>query len=175
MEHEEIIKLEKQGKLVIGIDRGMARKFYTSVPIARIDEETGEAPYTEKMIVLLSFILGPIAVLASILLGFFAFGWWGIISMVLCPVMYFGYQGTSSRGGSRIIGITIFLLISVGIHFLANLNAPLITGFAVVFIFSLWCARFLYCSSTFFLRAFILRNRKAFEYLSNYFVIRNVD
>ena len=175
MEHEELIELEKSGKLIIGVDRGMARQFYTQVTTSRIKDETGEAPYFEKAIVLLSFVLGPIALLASIVLGFFAFGWWGIIVMVLCPVMYFTYSSMSVMGSSGIIGITIFLLISVGIHVWGILNAPSMTSFAIYFILSLWCARFLYCSSTFFLRAFVLRNRKAYEYLSNQLVIRKVD
>ena len=83
MEHKEVIELEKQGKLLIGIDRAMAPKFYTNIPISKIQEETGEAPYFEKAIVWFAFLFSPTALIASIVLGFFAFSWWGIFSLFL--------------------------------------------------------------------------------------------
>jgi hypothetical protein len=50
MKHREIVQLEEQGRLIIGVDRVMARKFYIDIPISRIEKETGEAPYlTTKM------------------------------------------------------------------------------------------------------------------------------
>ena len=175
MEHKEVIELEKQGKLLIGVDRAMARKFYTDIAISKIQEETGEAPYFEKMIVWFAFLFWPIALLLSIVLGFLAFSWWGIICLVLCPIVYFTYSSSSVRRSSNLIAITILLFISIGVHFSGNLNAPLITGFTGAFLFSLWCVRLLYCSSTFFVRAFVIRNGRAYEYLSDYLVLRNVD
>jgi hypothetical protein len=50
MKHREIVQLEEQGRLIIGVDRVMARKFYIDIPISRIEKETGEAPYLEKTI-----------------------------------------------------------------------------------------------------------------------------
>jgi hypothetical protein len=172
MEHKEVIALEAQGKLLIGVDRAMARKFYTDIPISKIEEETGEAPYFEKAIIWFAFLFGPIALISSIIFGFVAFGWWGIICLVLCPIIYFMYSSSSVVGGSQLIGITVLLLISLAVHFLANFNFPWITGFASTYLFSLWCVRLLYCSSTFLLRAFVLRNAKAFEWLSEYLVIK---
>lgn len=175
MEHKEVIHLEQQGKLLIGIDRAMARKFYTDIPISKIKEETGQAPYFEKIVVWFAFLFGPIALISSIVLGFLAFDWWGAICLVVCPILYFRYISSSVRGASSSIGVTIFLLISVGVHLFSNLKTPWITGFASAFLFCLWCIRLLYCSSTVFLRAFVIRNGRAFEYLSEYLVIRHVD
>jgi hypothetical protein len=174
MEHKEVIELEEQGKLLIGVDRVMARKFYTDIPISKIEEETGESPYFEKMIVWLSFLFGPIALFSSIVLGFLAFGWWGVICLFLCPIVYFTYSSSSVRGGSKLIGITIFLFISAGIHFFGNLNIFWVTLFVCAFLFSLWCVRVLYCSATLLLRCFVIRNRRAFEYLSDYLTLRHV-
>jgi len=47
-EHKEIVKLEGQGRLALGIDRAFARKFYTDVPLATIAEKTGGTVYLEK-------------------------------------------------------------------------------------------------------------------------------
>jgi hypothetical protein len=70
MNHKNLVELEEQGKILIGIDRSMARKFYTDIPLKKIEEETGEAPYFEKIIVWIAFLFGPISLLASIILGF---------------------------------------------------------------------------------------------------------
>jgi len=175
MEHKELIELEQQGKLLIGVDRAMARKFYTDILIATIEEKTGEAPYFEKMTVWFAFLFGPIALISSIVLGFLAFGWWGVICLLLCPIVYFTYSSSSVMGSSKLTGITILFLIAVGVHFFGNLNSPWVTGFAGVFLFSLWCIRLLYCSVTLLLRNFVIRNERAYDYLSDYLVIRQVD
>ena len=88
MEHKKVIELEKQGKLLIGVDRAVARRFYTDVPISKIEEETGETPYLEKTVVWFIFLLGPVALILSTVLGFLTFGWWGIISLVFCLTVF---------------------------------------------------------------------------------------
>ncbi len=175
MEHKELIELEQQGKLLIGVDRVMARKFYTDIPMSTIEEKTGEVPYFEKMTIWFAFLFGPIALISSIVLGFFAFGWWGIISLLICPIVYLTYSSSSVIGGSKLTGISILFLIAAGVHFFGNFNYPWITGFAGVFLFSLWCIRLLYCSATFLLRNFVIRNGRAYDYLSEYLVIRQAE
>ena len=173
MEHSEVITLEKEGKLLIGVDRPMARKFYTDVPVSKIKEETDEAPYFDKIIVWFAFLCGPIMLIASIVIAFFAFRWWGAISIIICPIIFLIYSSYSVRGDSRMIGINAILIMTALVHFLNIFDNPWITGFATTFIFSLWCAHFLYCSSTFLLRSFIIRNEKAFIFLKDYLVIRS--
>jgi hypothetical protein len=172
VDHNDFIKLEEQGQLLIGIDRVMARKFYTDIPICEIEEQTGEAPYFEKAIIWFAFLSGPISLISSIFLLIFAIGWWGILGLVLFPVFYVMYSSCSVLGNSRLLGITILLFICVIFNFFANFNYPGITVAISVFIFSLWCVRLLYCSSSFLLRAFVIRNVRAYEWLLDYLVIQ---
>ena len=155
------------------IDEPMIEAFVYET--SKIVEETGEPPYLEKAIVWFAFLFGPIALALSIVVGFLAFSWWGIICLVLCPIVYFAYSSSSVMGGSKLIGIAGLVLISVCVHFFGNLKAPWLARFASAFLLSLWCVRLLYCSSTVFFRAFVIRNGRAFEYLSDYLVIRHVD
>lgn len=174
MNHEKLVELDGQGKILIGIDRVTARQFYTGVSIKKIKQETGESPYFEKTIVFGAFLLGPISLLATIILGFRFFNWWGIACLIFCPLIYFVYYGLSVRGNSKMIGISILLLISVCTYSLNFFGVPKITGFVTVFILSLWCARFLYCSSTVLLRNFVIRNEKAYQYLSQHLEIKSI-
>lgn len=165
-EHRELVKLAETGKILIGVDRTAARKLFTDVPLSTIQEKTGETLYLEKCLVVFAFILSPIALITSLVLAFIAFGWWGLISLLLCPFIYVGYQSSSSRGGAGLSLITGFVLIAGVVHFFGNIHAPWSTGFVTVFLFSLWCVRFVYSGATFMYRAFAIRNRKAFEFLS---------
>jgi len=175
MDYSDLVKLEKQGKIAIGVDRAMARKFYTDIPVKKIREETGEAPYFEKIIIWLAFLFAPISLLVSIIIGFWAFNWWGIGSLIFCPIVYFIYSSYSVKGNSRMIGITILLFVSAYIYFFRVFDAPKITGFLTIFIFSLWCIRLLYSLSTLLLRIFVIRNEKAYQYLSQYLIIRSIE
>jgi hypothetical protein len=64
-EHTELVKLKQSGKLLLGIDRVAARRLFTGVSVSSIAELTGYAPYLEKGIVVLLFLLGPVAPLVA--------------------------------------------------------------------------------------------------------------
>ncbi|MFA5361357.1 MAG: hypothetical protein WC290_02815 [archaeon] len=175
MDHENLVELEKQGKILIGVDRAIARKFYTDIPMKEIEEETGEAPYFEKIIIFTLFLLNPLLLLISIVLGFWFFSWWGIVYLILLPLIYFTYFSFSSMGNSGMGGINLLLLIMIVGYFFKILLSPQIFIFIIIFLFSLWCARSLYCFSTLFFRNFIIRNEKAYQYLLEHLTIRYVE
>jgi hypothetical protein len=58
---------------------------------------------------------------------------------------------------------TLVLIVAVSAHFMNLFANPWMSGFVTAFLFALWCDRLLYCASTFFLRAFVLRNQRALE------------
>ena len=174
-EHTELVKLAEAGKILIGVDRAIARKLFTEVPLSRILEMTGEVPYFEKTLVMSAFILGPVALITSVFVAFLAFGWWGLIPLLLCPVVYILYQSSSSLGGAGLSLITVFVVVAGLAHLFGNFNEPWSTRFITVFLFSLWCARLVYSGATFMYRAFAIRNRKAFEFLSPGLSIKRIE
>jgi hypothetical protein len=160
-----------EGSPIIGIDRGKAWRFFVETPIEEIAKVTGESPYLEKGIVQSAMVLGPIALLTSVGLSFAALGWMGLVCLVFFPLAYLVYGVYSARGGSRLFGITVLLLISTSVHNYGNLGHSWMTAAITFFLLSLWCIRFVFCSSTFFLRAFIVRNSNARAWLSDWIVI----
>jgi len=173
-EHQRLVELEDQGKVLIGVDRIVARRFYTDLPISTIEKETGEAPYLDKLVVWFAFLMGPLALAASLVLAFVAFKWWGLIYLVVCPLIYLAYSSASVRGDSALPGISIIMVAAVCIHFLGPIANSRATGFVSLFLLSLWSVRFLYCSSTFLFRCFVIRNARAFRFLSDRLKIRYV-
>ena len=174
-EHKELVKLAETGKILIGVDPSVARQLFTDVPLSTIQEMTEETPYFEKTLVMSAYILGMVALITSVVLAFMAFGWWGLIPLLLCPLVHFLYQGSSSVGEANLSLITVFVVIAGFVHFLGAFNAPWSTGFIVAFLFSLWCARLVYSVATFMYREFAIRNRKAFEFLSPGLLIKHVE
>ncbi len=47
-EHKELVKLAEEGKILIGVDRTVARQLFTDVSLSTIQQMTGEVPYLEK-------------------------------------------------------------------------------------------------------------------------------
>lgn len=70
---------------------------------------------------------------------------------------------------------TFFMVVAVSAHFMDLFPSALISGFVTAFVFALWCDRLLYWASTFFLRAFVLRNQRAFEAFRDSITIRAAE
>jgi len=153
----------------------MARKFYTHIPASLIRKETGESLYFEKITVWLIYLISPVALLASLVLGFMAFGYWGVISLFFCLFIYGLFASASMRAQSRLLDISSFFLVTVAIHIYSGADHYEVTKFACLFIFSLWSIRFAYWLSGWFLKIFVLRNEKAYAYLSKYLIINRLD
>lgn len=161
-EHQQLVKDAYRGGTVIGVDRGFARKLYTDISAARIRELTGETPYVEKAVVWFAFLGGPVFVLTSVVLAGIVFRWWAMAVIPVCFVVWFSYKGISSSGGARMLSISVALAGAVGTYLTNVIPNRMGALFAVSFLLALWCERLLYCAATFFLRAFVVRNFKAF-------------
>jgi hypothetical protein len=162
-DYRTFVQSAHNGRTLVGVDRIFARKLYTDVATSTIEEATGEAPYLEKLVVWFAFLASPVAMLNAGILSGFAFGWWALLVVPVAFVWWMSNRSMSVRGGSSIWFLTIAMIAAVGIHFTNLLPSPWMSGFVVVFAFAMWCDRLVYCASTFFLRAFVLRNRRALE------------
>lgn len=175
LDHKRLAQLESEGRILIGVDRTYARKLYTDVPISTIQRETGESPYFEKLVVWFAFLMSPIAILTSAVLAAYTFHWWAVLIVPVSILWWMGNKADSSRGNTHIWLLTLVMATAVSIHFLRLLPTPWMSGFLLVFVFSLWCDRLLYCASTMFLRLFVLRNQRALQAFGEGIIIRETD
>lgn len=174
-DYKALVQAAYNGQIIVGVDRVFARKLYTDVAISTIEKATGEAPYVEKIVVWFAFLASPVAILSSVILAVFAFRWWALLIVPAALLIWMSNASTSARGDSSIWFLTFFLIVAVIINFINLLPIVWMSGFITVFVFALWCHRFLYYSSTFFFRAFILRNQRAFETFNESITIREAD
>lgn len=173
--YRELVEQVYAGNIIIGVDRPFARQLYTSVPMATIHDQTGESPYIEKTIVSLALYGAPVVLLVSFVIAGFAFHWWAIPIIPVAALFWFGYASLSVRGNAGIIRISYLLIAEIVLLFTNLITNKWIPGFFATYFFALWCSRFVYCSGTFFLRAFVLRNHRAFTSLADGLTIVRAD
>jgi hypothetical protein len=123
-EYKTFVEQAYSGALLIGIDRSVARKFYTDIPLSKIQEETGETPYIEKMVVWFAFLTAPIALLASFVLSVFAFHWWAALAIPLSILIYFIFSSKSSMPRGGMLGISVLLALTIGSLFTDFFASP---------------------------------------------------
>jgi hypothetical protein len=171
MTHEAIVDQVRSGKIRVSVNRRMARKFFTRIPLGLIRKETGESLYFEKALIWTAYLAGPVLLAASIAAAFLAFGLWGFLFLIGGLPVYGLYSTASMRERAGLIPISLILAVTVVTHWF---NAGLYTGwtkFAFLFTGALWSVRFVYAGSAGLLRLFVLRNAKAFNYLGKYLEI----
>jgi hypothetical protein len=173
-EHANLVRAEAAGTLLIGVDRPIARKFYTDVGVRDIQAKTGEAPYFEKLIVFACFLGSPTALLAAIGLSVVNFHWWSIAIIPGLLFLWVCYYVASPRGDSGAGFITSVLGVSIAAY-IFNPFGWSWTPFLLCAVLAFWCGRFLYVASTFFLRAFVIRNHQAFNLFEDTIAIKRLS
>jgi hypothetical protein len=171
-EHKQLASEFYMGKVLIGLDRSIARKFYTDVPFSHIIEETGEAPYFEKTVVFGAFVGGPLALFVSFILAVLAFHWWAALVIPASIVLYVVFSGASSMPKQGMASVSVLLGLTLLGLYLDWFPSKYVGWYAAVIIFALWNARLVYAAATYFIRAFVVRNRRAYEFLSPHIQIR---
>jgi len=164
-EYRDIVARATSGELLIGVDRAVARKFYTDIPLSKIKEETGEAPYFEKMVTWFAFFSAPLALLASFVLSVFVFRWWSAFVIPLSVIVCWIFYGLSSLPHRGMFGISTLLALSIGNLFVTPFMPPLAPWHLIAVVYSLWASRLVYCATTALFLALVLRNQRAFEYM----------
>lgn len=174
-EYQAMVARIQTGAVLIGVDRAMARKFYTDVSLSRIAEETGEAPYFEKVVVLGAFVCGPLALLASFIMAVLAFGWWAAVAIPASFAVYALFAGASSMPMQSMASVSAVLGFALLGLYLGWFPSNYVGWFTVLVVFALWNARLVYSMATIFIRAFVVRNRRAFEFLAPHIQLKEVN
>jgi len=172
VDYKAFVQDANDGRVLIGVDRPFARSVYTNMASIAIQQATGETPYIEKAIVLFAFIASPLAILGSAVLAGFAFRWWAALIVPAALLLWIHNRSRSMLSGSSLWFLTIVVIAAVIVHSMNLLPTPWMSGFLTAFIFAMWCDRLLYCTSAFFLRAFVLRNQRALEAFAEGITIR---
>lgn len=164
-EHATFVTLAESGRLLVGVDRVFARRFYTDTPLNTINANTGEAPYLEKLLVMTAFVGGPVLLALACVWIAYIIRWWAIIALPGAVAAWIAFYAASCRRNASLGWVSV---VAIGLALAATLKLfahGQLFGALAVYVSALWMARFVYVSATFFLRAFVIRNSQAFHWL----------
>jgi len=99
-------------------------------------------------------------------LSIWSFGWWSLLAIPLAGVVWLSCACSSSRGNARLLPITLLAIVVVVGLVLLDIVAPMALAIGLVLL-AAWLHRFAYVAATILLRAFVIRNSRAFEFLSD--------
>jgi len=164
-EYANIVELARKGKLLIGIDRGIARSVFTAMPLEMIYERTGEKPYLEKAVVSGLFLSSIAALLASFVFSWFAFSFWSIALIPVIAIIFFFWVGQNILPNKGVWGVSIILAGLMGAGYFQVFPSNDTAMFAICLAAAVWFMRLSYVIATVFLRMMVLRNKQAFEWI----------
>ena len=119
----------------------------------------------------LCYFGGPIALIVASVFSVIHFHWWSIVVIPILALFWFVYFSKSSTGAASGRLITVALAIAIAVHIFNPFgwNSTLFFLFAAL---AFWFGRMLYIAATFFLRAFVIRNYRAYNLLADAIVVR---
>ncbi len=103
--------------------------------------------------------------LGTCILTVIAFKWYSAIAIPIAVAIYATYQGFSALARSKLTTISWMLALSIAALILAGPRDPLLSALIFTFLLSLWALRFTYVAAVRSLRAFVLRNARAYNWL----------
>lgn len=172
-EYQALLSRVYSGKVLVGIDRTMARSFFSEVPIAHIRDKTGEAPYLQKAVVLGAQFCGQTALLVSFVFAVLAFSWWAALIIPVSAFIYFSFVARSAMPGGGMVGVSVLLGAAMLSAYLGWFPSTYAAWYAVLITFALWNARFIYDGANHFMRAFAFKNRRTYEFLADHIHLRD--
>lgn len=170
--HQELVEQSNKEKIAIGIDTTLSRKFYTKLSLSEIEEQTGESPKLEKYIIQIANMGNPILLLFSIIFAIFAFKWWALLTIPAFIVVFLFFRSAATMGANMSV-INIIICGTIVSSFFVDQITSMQWATIFILLSSIWSANFLYAGSAKFLRAFVLRNKRCYEWLKGDLIIKN--
>ncbi|MCK4428146.1 MAG: hypothetical protein KAW16_06665 [candidate division Zixibacteria bacterium] len=163
--YQEFVERATKGKILIGVEPAVARKFFTDADHSYIKEKIGESLYVERFFVKTSWLLEFICLLAGTIASIFALKWYSVIAIPLMLMVSFALGGKASMGRQRIGGVVFLVTICILLAYYFRDKGTSMIVWLVLLPLPYFFARLTYKLATMFLRLLSVRNEKAFDLL----------
>jgi hypothetical protein len=153
--------MAEQGKITVGVEPAIARRFFTDSTFAIQRALVAEPLYIELGIVRGTWFLAPVTLLISFCLAWVAFGWWSVLLIPGSVILWFLHNGKASMGRPALWPLVVAVGL-VSYWALVNGSHPAYWWVAMV-LAAMLLSRITYrCSSGLF-RLLIIRNMRAYS------------
>lgn len=173
LRHDEFVRRAAADEIVIGVEPALARRYLMKSSGDHLESGIGERATVERAIVTGAYWLGPLAMVASIPAAVAGFSWWSMIAIPVTLVGWWFYYGRASAGRQRVRSVVAGL----GLALMLCYQSPTLTPsllWLVCIAAAFFFARMTFASASFFVRALVVRNVRAFDILNGTVVfVRN--
>ena len=119
-----------------------------------------------------AFVGGPVSLLASFAMAVLAFNWWAALAIPVSIVIYVVLAGVSSMPKQGMARLSVLLILALLGCYLNWFPSNYVGWYVLLVSFALWNARLVYAAATYFIRGFVVRNRRAYEFLAPHIHLR---
>ncbi len=165
LDYPTFIERYREGKLVFGMPSDYARRFFTEISGEALISKIGEDLRFERFLIMLCMIISWWGFLISLPLAIWAFHWWAIVAIPAAAIFRYGHLRRGPIGRQSIS----FEILALAV---ATLGPPIVGWgtrihvWLVLLAISLLTARLIYFLSSRMVRGLVLRNPKAYDFLS---------
>ncbi len=164
-DYQEFVQRAEKGKILIGAEPAVARKFFTDTDHSVIKEKIGEALFMERFFVRTCWLLEHVCLLAGIIASIIALKWYSIIAIPVMVLASFVLGGKASIGRQKIGGAVFLVVICALLAYYFRNKGIFTIVWLVLLSLPYFFARLTYKLATIFLRLLSVRNEKAFNLL----------
>ena len=165
LDYPTFIARYKEGKLVFGMPSDYAHRFFTEISCEALISKIGEGLRFQRFLIMLSMIISWWGFLISLPLAIWAFHWWAVAAIPAAAILKFGHLRRVPIGRRSIFREILVLAV-------ATLSPPMfgwgtrIHVWLVLLAISLLTGRLIYFLSSRMVKGLVLRNPKAYDFLS---------
>lgn len=165
MEYQDFVTAEKNGKILVGIEPAIARRFFTETNYKEAIELTDNNLFLERFSIRLLMILEVVFAILAVILSALSLKWYSLLFIPIFLIFWFKYKLGSSLANQNISGIVFitFFVITSSLYFFKDnlLTVLLCISTPLTFLFS----KLIYKASTVFLRNLAINNHKIYGLL----------
>ena len=166
LNHSSIIDEIASGKVLMGVEPMISRRFYTNLRTSERQKLCGEKVVAGAFLVRSCQVIEGICLLASLVFAPFIIGWWTVLLVPLLLWCWLYGRGQVSLGTMPVLPFFLVFIGGIIIAF-ARVSQGLLFPILLVLIVSpVLFAKCSYMLSEIFLRRLVLRNEKAFQFFA---------
>lgn len=158
MDYHEFVKRENIGKILVGVDPAIARRFFTETDHAKVQKLIGEPLFIERFIVKACFYLEWILLPIIIVISIFVLKWFSILAIPIILFLSFFLGSQASIGKQNISGAVVFAGLCVVAAFLFREKGVVLFLWLMLLPLPYLFATLTYKLATIFMRNLSIRN-----------------
>ena len=174
LDHSTLVMRYKEGKLAFGMEPAHARRLFTDVNGEALIAKIGEDLRLERFLVVACIAISWWGYLISLPVAVWALGWWAVVAIPVATIIRFHHLASAGKGKQSLFFEVIVLATAILVPPIAGWDTR-IHLWLTALTASMLAARLIYFLSGRMVGTLVLRNPKAYDWLSKDIRVQEVE